>query len=85
MKRSILALPLFTALPAFAAEAAHAVKWYKDPVTHTAFAALVVFLIIAARMGAFKAIFSSLDNRAEDIQNQINEASPARRSRQIDG
>ena len=74
MKRSILALPLFTALPAFAAEAAHAVKWYKDPVTHTAFAALVVFLIIAARMGAFKAIFSSLDNRAEDIQNQINEA-----------
>ena len=50
------------------------VAWYADPVTGTAFAALVIFLIIAGLMGAYKAVFSGLDARAEGIQAQIDEA-----------
>jgi F-type H+-transporting ATPase subunit b len=45
-----------------------------DPVTHTAFLALAVFLLIAWRMGAFKAITSGLDKRADDIRNELDEA-----------
>jgi F-type H+-transporting ATPase subunit b len=58
--------------------AAHAaddkVAWYADPTTATAFAALVVFLLIVASVGGFKLILSKLDERAEGIQSQIDEA-----------
>ena len=36
----------------------------KDPVTFVAFLCMVTFLLIAARMGAFKAVLGGLDNRA---------------------
>lgn len=58
--------------------AAHAadekVAWYADPTTATAFAALVIFLMIVAYVGGFKFVFSKLDARAEGIQSQIDEA-----------
>ena len=60
------------------APAAHAADaktpWYADPTTNTAFAALVIFLIIVTMVGGFKLIFSKLDERAEGIQSQIDEA-----------
>ena len=60
------------------APAAHAaddkVAWYADPTTATAFAALVIFLIIVSMVGGFRLIFSKLDERAEGIQSQIDEA-----------
>ena len=66
-------------IPALAfAPVAHAadekVAWYADPTTATAFAALVIFLMIVAFVGGFKTIFSMLDSRAEGIQSQIDEA-----------
>lgn len=71
---------LFAALAA--APVAHAadekVAWYADPTTGTAFAALVVFLIIVAMVGGFKTIFSALDARADGIQTQIDEAKALR-------
>ena len=48
--------------------------WYADPTTATAFAALVIFLMIVAFVGGFKTIFGLLDKRAEGIQTQIDEA-----------
>ena len=48
--------------------------WYADPVTATAFAALIIFLIIVALVGGFKTIFGKLDERAAGIQAQIDEA-----------
>jgi F-type H+-transporting ATPase subunit b len=71
---------------AFAAEAAdaghgessasflHLIEPFTDPVTHVAFAAFALFLIIAASMGAFKAVAKALDSRAEDIQKQLDES-----------
>ena len=50
------------------------VAWYADPTTATAMAALIVFLMIVAFVGGFKLIFSKLDERAEGIQSQIDEA-----------
>lgn len=46
----------------------------KDPVTHTAFLAMVVFLLIAGRMGAFKAILGGLDARVEAIKAELEQA-----------
>lgn len=77
MKYSITLLSLLATPAAFAA-GDEAVKWYADPVTATAMAALVVFLMIAGWMGAFKAVTSSLDSRASGIQDQINEAKALR-------
>ena len=77
MKFSILALAVFAAPIATAAEAEHAAPWYLE-VTFVAFMALLVFLTIAIRMGALKAITSALDGRADGIQNQINEAKTLR-------
>lgn len=50
------------------------IAWYADPTTATAMAALIVFLMIVAFVGGFKLIFSKLDERAEGIQGQIDEA-----------
>ena len=54
------------------------VAWYADPTTGTAFAALVVFLFIVSSVGGFKLILQKLDERAEGIQNQIDEAKALR-------
>ncbi len=81
MKPSLFVLTMFAAPMALAVEAEHAetvTHWYSDPTTNTAFAAMVIFLLVAARMGAFKVITSGLDNRATGIQNQINEAKSLR-------
>ena len=47
---------------------------FTDPVTHVAFAALVVFLLIVAFLGGFKAVSGMLDNRASEIQKQLDES-----------
>lgn len=49
-----------------------------DPVTHVAFLALVVFLLIAGRLGAFKFIFGSLDNRRDRIRAELDQAAEFR-------
>ena len=77
-----LALTTLVAAPAFAASGSHGAGGFigglmyslTDPVTHTAFLAFAVFLIIAWRMGALKAITSGLDKRADDIRNELEEA-----------
>lgn len=68
---------LLTPMTALAAGDAKT-PWYADPVTLTAFLALVVFLFIVHMMGGFKTIFGQLDARAEGIQNQIDEAKALR-------
>ncbi len=78
MKRSLLALALLAAPAAYAADGAEKVAWYADPVTATAMGALIVFLIIAGMMGAFKTIATKLDERAAGIQTQIDEAKALR-------
>ncbi|MBR9835124.1 MAG: ATP F0F1 synthase subunit B [Alphaproteobacteria bacterium] len=78
MKYSVLTLPVLMALSATAAEESeHAAPWFLET-TFIATAALVIFLFIAARMGAFKAVTSALDNRAANIQKQIDEAKALR-------
>lgn len=51
---------------------------FLDPTTNVAFACMVVFLLIAWRFGAFKAITGGLDKRAEVISDQIAEATALR-------
>lgn len=77
MKYSVLALSLI-ATPTALAAGDEKVAWYADPVTATAMAALIIFLIIAGWMGAFKAVTSGLDARAQGIQDQIDEAKALR-------
>ena len=48
--------------------------WLMDPITNTAFGALVVFLFIVWRLGAFKAVFGALDKRAETIAAELEQA-----------
>ena len=68
--------------PAFAADDAHGDGGFigglkyaaSDPVTFAAFMALVVFLAIVWRLGAFKTVLGSLDERATKIQSEIDEA-----------
>lgn len=71
--RYLLLLPALAFAPA-AYAADEKVAWYADPTTATAFAALVIFLMIVAFVGGFKTIFSMLDARADGIQSQIDEA-----------
>lgn len=77
MKYSALALSLLATPTAFAA-GDEKVAWYADPVTATAMAALIIFLIIAGWMGAYKTVASKLDARAQGIQDQIDEAKALR-------
>jgi F-type H+-transporting ATPase subunit b len=70
-----------SALPAMAAEEGHGEGFMgglayaaSDPVTFVAFLALVVFLLIAARMGAFKTILGGLDARSIAIATELEEA-----------
>lgn len=51
---------------------------FLDPTTNVAFFAMVVFLLIAWRMGAFKALTGTLDKRADTIADQIAEATALR-------
>lgn len=46
----------------------------RDPVTHTAFLAMAVFLLIAGRMGAFRAVLGGLDARVDAIRVQLEQA-----------
>ena len=71
--RYLILTPVLALSPA-AYAADEKVAWYADPTTATAFAALVIFLMIVAFVGGFKTIFSKLDARAEGIQSQIDEA-----------
>jgi F-type H+-transporting ATPase subunit b len=75
------ALAALPALPAFAEAEGHGEGFggglayaASDPVTFTAFLALVVFLLIAARMGAFKTILGGLDARSGAIAAELEEA-----------
>jgi len=73
MRYTLLASALF-ATPLAHAAGDSKVAWYADPTTATAFAALIVFLMIVAFVGGFKTIFSKLDERAAGIESQIEEA-----------
>ena len=48
--------------------------WLMDPTTNTAFAAMVIFLLIVWQLGGFKAIFGALDKRAETIAAELEQA-----------
>ncbi|MEQ9314517.1 MAG: ATPase [Henriciella sp.] len=86
MKTAITSALLLLASPlAFAAETAEAgheqtasfmnlIEPFTDTTTHVAFLALVVFLAIAGFMGAFGFIGKALDNRAGEIQKQLDES-----------
>lgn len=86
MKTAITStLFLFGAPFAFAAESAEGgheqtasfmnlIEPFTDTTTHVAFLAFVVFLAIAGFMGAFGFIGKSLDNRAGEIQKQLDES-----------
>lgn len=50
----------------------------KDPVTFVAFLCMVTFLLIAARMGAFKTVLGGLDARAAGIRKELEEAASLR-------
>lgn len=50
----------------------------KDPVTHVTFLTTVAFLALAAKFGAFKAIFGGLDARANAIRSELEQASTLR-------
>lgn len=81
MKRTATALLLLLNAPAaFAASegATGPFGWLMDPVTNTAFLALVVFLLIVWRAGGFKTITSGLDNRAAAIQAELDQAKDLR-------
>ncbi len=70
---------ILSARPAFAAsEAGGLFGWLTDPTTNVAALALAIFLLIAWRMGAFRAITSTLDSRADNIQRQLSEAKKLR-------
>ncbi len=49
-----------------------------DPVTFVAFLCMVAFLLIAARMGAFRTILGGLDNRAGAIRKELDDAASLR-------
>lgn len=79
MRRSLLLAGLVSmSSSAHAAGDTDYPAWYADPVTQTAFAALLVFLLIVWRLGGFKAMFSALDSRSEGIRSQIEEAQALR-------
>ncbi len=46
----------------------------RDPATNVVLAALVIFLLIVWRMGAFKMVGSKLDERAQAISDELEEA-----------
>ncbi|WP_084395699.1 F0F1 ATP synthase subunit B family protein [Henriciella aquimarina] len=52
----------------------HIVAPFLDPTTNVAAAAFVIFIAIAAAMGAFKFVGRSLDDRASEIQKQLDES-----------
>ncbi len=90
MKRHLTALLVAASTPliAIAAEAEHGeaadhagttgfhnlIEPFTDPVTHTAFAAFVIFLMIAGFFGAFKYVAGALDGRGAEIQKQLDES-----------
>ena len=77
-----LAAMLAASPAALAAEASHEsgsgfyniIAPFTDPTTHIAALALLVFLAIVFFLGGFKTIGKSLDNRADDIQKQLDES-----------
>ncbi|MEC7288558.1 MAG: ATP F0F1 synthase subunit B [Pseudomonadota bacterium] len=72
MRYAIIASALLLT-PAAHAASEPGTPFYEDP-TFVATAALVVFLGSVAFVGGFKTIFSKLDERADNIQSQIDEA-----------
>ncbi len=84
MRKTVSMMAVALAAPlAFAAETSGDHKEglltpFTDPVTHTVTASILVFLFIAWRMGAFKAMTSGLDSRATKIRNELEEAASLR-------
>ena len=85
MRKSLSSLTLLALMTpaASAAEDAHGdagflPEWLTHSDTNMAFAALVIFLLIMWRVGAFKMLTSALDKRAETIETQLNEAKDLR-------
>lgn len=88
MHRLILSLGIVVTSGSTVANAAdghgpsHYPSWLPEFLTHdatnVAFLAMAGFLLIVWRVGGFKAIISGLDNRAETIKNQLDEAKDLR-------
>lgn len=70
---TLLASALFLTPAAYAAGDENT-PWWADQTTAWAMGALVVFLLIVFFVGGFKTILSKLDERADGIQTQIDEA-----------
>jgi F-type H+-transporting ATPase subunit b len=78
---SLTVIVLLAAPLASAAEDAHKeglLTPFTDPVTHMVAASIIVFLAIAWRMGAFKALLGGIDARADKIANDLAEAANLR-------
>ncbi|MAJ08777.1 ATPase [Ponticaulis sp.] len=73
----ILSAGLIAALAAPSAFAAASDPWYLNT-THWAFLTLIIFLLLVWRLGAFKAIGSALDSRADEIQRELDSAQKLR-------
>lgn len=88
MTRFILSSLTALIAPSFAYAAdgghgpSHYPSWIPEFLTHdatnVAFLAMATFLLIAWRVGGFRAMTSGLDKRAETIQAQLNEAKDLR-------
>jgi len=71
----IVASSVALAPAAFAAsEKSGPFGWLMDPVTNTAFVAMVAFLLIVWRLGGFKVVFGALDKRSEAIATELEQA-----------
>ena len=77
LTRILTALSASVILIPTAFAASEGTPFYLDS-TNWAFAVLVLFLILVWRLGAFKAMFGALDNRAVDIQRELDHAKELR-------
>jgi F-type H+-transporting ATPase subunit b len=68
-------LVLLSMIPATAAHAAgEGTPWWANGPAHTAFIALILFLLIVWRVGGFRFVANFLDKRRDEIASQLEEA-----------
>lgn len=70
----ILASAAFAPTALAASDKAGPLGWLMDPTTNTAFAAMVVFLLIVWKLGGFKAVTDALDKRSAEIAAELDRA-----------
>jgi len=68
-------LALLSMIPAASAYAAgEGTPWWANGPAHTAFIALILFLLIVWRLGGFRVVANYLDKRRDEIAGQLEEA-----------